>query len=665
MARREHGANFVRRFACMPAVVWWLPLAGCTGMLGLDHNAHVEGANAECPEGDCASCSTNDDCMPNASCISGVCTTTTSDGGTVASSCAELSCGAHSECVVTGSEATCQCSKGYEPRDGACADVDECALPERGGCSINAYCTNVEGTRACTCKEGFKDTRGDGTECVGECTLAECHAEATCAVVDATPVCTCPPTHVGDGVNNCEFDAECALLSCDENATCEVEGGERACVCKAGYQKDGGGRCVNVDECANPHHCGKAARCVDSVGSWECVPCGAGYEASSDGRSCTDADECVNGNHACGDHGECMNSAGGYACKCDEGYSANLNAQGQPTCTLTGYCEAGLDNCVDPVNHGTCESTGGMGFKCGCMSGYAGNGVLTSSGGTGCTRIPRCSTDNNCAARQTCKDTATGITCECQPGPASCPNGQAGKYCANATTVGTCTADANGCIYIDTTQSQTCDATQRLTCSSGACVCKENDKLCDDDKSPLSCVSGRWIEFPACTSTQICRDKKGCVTNEPYEVGNYDNAGWVAYDIPNNFFYCFDFRLAHRATIEYFRFRGSGTGGRCDLGVYDDAGGKPGAFRTSNFDIMLATNGVAYSQPSATVTLNADTTYWLCGACFRNGGKVPLYVRAGRSIYFETTDYQFVTPASVIADNEYTYPFYMQVRDVP
>ena len=43
-------------------------------------------------------------------------------------------------------------------------DVNEC-LVNNGGCSVNAFCTNTEGSFTCQCKNGFL---GDGLSCQGE-----------------------------------------------------------------------------------------------------------------------------------------------------------------------------------------------------------------------------------------------------------------------------------------------------------------------------------------------------------------------------------------------------------------------------------------------------------------------------------------------------------------
>ena len=40
-------------------------------------------------------------------------------------------------------------------------------------CDNNAACTNIPGGYNCTCKSGFTDTYGDGSNCIGDTTLKQ------------------------------------------------------------------------------------------------------------------------------------------------------------------------------------------------------------------------------------------------------------------------------------------------------------------------------------------------------------------------------------------------------------------------------------------------------------------------------------------------------------
>lgn len=75
------------------------------------------------------------------------------------------------ECVNTPGSFRCECWVGYEPGgpgEGACQDVDECALG-RSPCAQG--CTNTEGSFHCSCEEGYVLAGEDGTQCqdVDEC----------------------------------------------------------------------------------------------------------------------------------------------------------------------------------------------------------------------------------------------------------------------------------------------------------------------------------------------------------------------------------------------------------------------------------------------------------------------------------------------------------------
>ena len=52
------------------------------------------------------------------------------------------------------------------------ADVNECLENNTDNCDVNAECLNTEGGYNCTCKPGFTDVNGDGTNCTGNCNVA-------------------------------------------------------------------------------------------------------------------------------------------------------------------------------------------------------------------------------------------------------------------------------------------------------------------------------------------------------------------------------------------------------------------------------------------------------------------------------------------------------------
>ena len=48
-------------------------------------------------------------------------------------------------------------------------DINECLAHNTDNCDDNAKCFNTVGSHSCTCKPGFTDVNGDGTNCTGSC----------------------------------------------------------------------------------------------------------------------------------------------------------------------------------------------------------------------------------------------------------------------------------------------------------------------------------------------------------------------------------------------------------------------------------------------------------------------------------------------------------------
>uniref|UniRef100_A0A667ZJM3 Stabilin 2 n=1 Tax=Myripristis murdjan TaxID=586833 RepID=A0A667ZJM3_9TELE len=121
-------------------------------------------------------------------------------------------CHAHADCDFNQGATKCVCKPGYEGDGIICVEKDPCALPLRGGCSINAKCTKTgPGTHSCQCLAGWRE---DGDEC--------------------QPINTCNNPDRG---------------GCHPNATCIYIGpGQSQCMCKVGYRGDGRD-CVAVNQC--------------------------------------------------------------------------------------------------------------------------------------------------------------------------------------------------------------------------------------------------------------------------------------------------------------------------------------------------------------------------------------------------------------------------------
>jgi len=73
--------------------------------------------------------------------------------------------------------------------------------------------------------------------------------------------------------------------------------------------------------------------------------------------------ECIDGAHDCHPEGKCVNTPGGFYCRCVSGHTGD------------GYTCTDLDDCdpdpCDPI-HGTCEDRGANMYECVCMPGWTG-----------------------------------------------------------------------------------------------------------------------------------------------------------------------------------------------------------------------------------------------------------------------------------------------------
>lgn len=220
------------------------------------------------------------------------------------------------------------------PVAGECIDIDECQQPDHGGCSPDASCRNIAGSRLCTCDLGFVDQSGDGTQCVNRCDLAGCDAHASCTLAGEQASCQCTSPYVGDGMS-CAFDAACALLGCDVHAECKVTGSDiRECSCAAGYEGSGTS-CTNVDECAaSPTLCGDDAHCTDTDGSYHC-DCDEGFEPV--GGVCSNIDDCTP--QPCQHGGVCTDAVLGFSCDCTgTGYAGDRCQDLAGPCCSSGDC---------------------------------------------------------------------------------------------------------------------------------------------------------------------------------------------------------------------------------------------------------------------------------------------------------------------------------------
>ncbi|KAG8556765.1 hypothetical protein GDO81_018201 [Engystomops pustulosus] len=154
-------------------------------------------------------------------------------------------CHINAVCVSTGNVTSCMCENGYEGDGSFCQPLDDCRMPDRGGCSENAICSMAPtGGVTCQCNPGWS---GDGIECVpidncAQENRGDCHVNADCKFTQpGQNECVCKKGYTGDGyscdpVNLCLEDNG----GCHQMATCmPTSGGERTCVCPSGLNGDG------------------------------------------------------------------------------------------------------------------------------------------------------------------------------------------------------------------------------------------------------------------------------------------------------------------------------------------------------------------------------------------------------------------------------------------
>ncbi|KAK3262938.1 hypothetical protein CYMTET_28234, partial [Cymbomonas tetramitiformis] len=291
--------------------------------------------------------------------------------------------------VVGGrAEFTCgECPKGYTKEGSACAEVDECAQVDRGGCDAMVTCTNTPG----------------GHECGA-----------------------CPENWLGSGNTRCLPSSSCAennggcdpLTSCQDPASGIAECGE----CPAGYSGTGATGCVDEDGCASGEAGGCYGACLDvpapSTG-FSCASCPSGM--AGDGFACV-PNLCYTSNGGCDTAVTCTMNVASGARECGE---CPIGLQQVPDSALSSGWRCGeVDGCAEEP----CWSSGdffrpcmdvlapGTGRVCGeCPAGFA-----AGADGLGCVDVDECAQTTNGGCWVSPEDPTVLAVCINTPGAHTC-----------------------------------------------------------------------------------------------------------------------------------------------------------------------------------------------------------------------------------------------------
>ncbi|XP_046970166.1 cartilage oligomeric matrix protein isoform X2 [Vanessa cardui] len=289
-------------------------------------------------------------------------------------SCDRRPCSQVEYCIDSEQGFRCERCPGRQSSDGqAC----------RSACSSNpcfggrVQCQDLpDGRYRCgTCPSGYT---GNGEECVRlACRADSCFQGVECQETTAGPRCgPCPSGYLGDGrrcQNICDARRPCGERRCTPTSSSpyyQCEG------CPKGYEWNGYA-CVDMDECDLIRPCDELVSCRNIDGGFVCGACPAGYVGSTgwsgagDERrkeSCTDVDECVQ-RDVCPRGRLCVNTPGSFTCvPCGGHYYVNTSRPCIEVDELRKRC--------DPARCRRYNAVCGYGLNCVCATGWAGNGTV-------------------------------------------------------------------------------------------------------------------------------------------------------------------------------------------------------------------------------------------------------------------------------------------------
>ncbi|POI32120.1 hypothetical protein CIB84_004128, partial [Bambusicola thoracicus] len=291
-------------------------------------------------------------------------------------------------CVNTFGSYECKCPAGYVLREDRrmCKDQNECEEGSHDCDSKQMECKNLIGTYMCICGPGYQ-RRPDGEGCID-------NREGYCFTEVLQSMC-----QIGSSNRNSVTKSECC---CDGGRgwgpNCEVcpfpgtVAFKKLCPHGRGYMSNG----ADIDECKVIHDVCRNGECINERGSYRCH-CNLGYTTDITGTLCIDLDECATKQHNC--QFLCVNTIGGFTCKCPPGFTQHHTACIDENECLSAHICGGA----------SCHNTLGS-YKCMCPTGFQ---YEQFSGG--------CQDINECGSAQApcsygCSNTEGGYVCGCPPG---------------------------------------------------------------------------------------------------------------------------------------------------------------------------------------------------------------------------------------------------------
>uniref|UniRef100_A0A8C9WMF2 Thrombospondin 4b n=1 Tax=Scleropages formosus TaxID=113540 RepID=A0A8C9WMF2_SCLFO len=222
-----------------------------------------------------------------------------------------------------------------------------------------------------------------------KCTLGTCFRDDLCFETDDGVECgPCPDGYTGDGFS-CDDVDECQFNPCFPGVRCvNMAPGFRCEACPLGFSGQafqGMGAtfaqthkqvCNDIDECKMPNNggCTPNSLCHNSVGSYSCGACKAGYVGGQT-KGCKPERSCANSLlNPCNSNAQCIAERDGtISCVCGIGWAGNGYLCGKDT-DIDGYPDEKLkckdpncrkDNCVFVPNSGQEDADGdGSGDAC-------------------------------------------------------------------------------------------------------------------------------------------------------------------------------------------------------------------------------------------------------------------------------------------------------------